>query len=282
MPFPPLPAVLVLPLVMVFGLATDPSLLAVVVGAINVALAWRLTTRLTENRRAALLATLFFAFGTVHFYAAMLRQHLVPGPRRGDHVRDPGDHAGHRRRAHGGTARRADGSGCRRTRRRRSRRRRSRSTASSCAGSEACRDLSTRSSSWPASCSDWARLSRLTVIFGAPFFVFVGGGGSYCRRAISAGLGALHPGGLLLVYNVVSTGHIFNPAYEWLYQTENLSYLPPRPVPVHARVLPGPAHRSLARHRGHRPRAAQRADHVRLAADHPAGSAVSRSSSHAP
>ena len=42
-----------------------------------------------------------------------------------------------------------------------------------------------------------AALARLTVIFGAPFFVFVGGGGSYWRRALSAGLGAspcpMHP-----------------------------------------------------------------------------------------
>jgi hypothetical protein len=71
-PFPPLPAVLVLPLVMVFGLATDPSLVAVVFGGINVALTWRLATRLTDNRAAVLVATLFFAFGTVHFYASML------------------------------------------------------------------------------------------------------------------------------------------------------------------------------------------------------------------
>jgi hypothetical protein len=32
---------------------------------------------------------------------------------------------------------------------------------------------------------------------------------------------------LLLLYNVVASGHIFNPAYEWLYQTEYLGYLPP-------------------------------------------------------
>ena len=59
-----------------------------------------------------------------------------------------------------------------------------------------------------------AALARLTAIFGAPFFVFVGGGGSYWRRAVSAGLGAVIPVGVLLIYNLAATGHLFHPAYE--------------------------------------------------------------------
>jgi hypothetical protein len=65
-----------------------------------------------------------------------------------------------------------------------------------------------------------AALARLTTILGAPFFLFVGGGGSYLRRAASAGLGAAIPLALLLAYNLVTTGHVFHPAYEYLYRNE--------------------------------------------------------------
>jgi hypothetical protein len=69
-----------------------------------------------------------------------------------------------------------------------------------------------------------AATARLTVLFGAPFFVLVGSGGSWPRRAASAGLGALIPVAALLVYNVVSTGHLFHPAYEYLYRAEAFGY----------------------------------------------------------
>src|SRR3954452_16780136 len=72
LPFPPLPAVLLLPFAALFGLATNSQLFGVVLGAINVALAFRMTTRLTNRRGAWILATIFFAFGTVYWYAAML------------------------------------------------------------------------------------------------------------------------------------------------------------------------------------------------------------------
>ena len=71
LPFPPLPAVLLLPFVAVFGLATDDQLLGAVLGAINVGLCWRMLSRLTERNSVAVLATLL-AFGTVAWYAAML------------------------------------------------------------------------------------------------------------------------------------------------------------------------------------------------------------------
>jgi hypothetical protein len=58
------------------------------------------------------------------------------------------------------------------------------------------------------------------VVFAAPFFVLVGGGGSWLRRGWSAALGAGIPIGLLVVYNVVSTGHVFHPGYQYLYELE--------------------------------------------------------------
>jgi hypothetical protein len=201
------------------------QLVGVLIGALNVGLAFRMTTRLTQRRGAAVLATAFFAFGTVHWYAAMLATtwflaHVIAvmfvllaitlaldAERRGAWLKP---------RARPATA-----------------------------SSDPVAQTFNESSLLLA----WYRrgreivdpvqfmagfllglgaLARLPVIFGAPFFLFVGGGGTYVRRAVSAGIGAAIPLALLLIYNVVATGHVFNPAYEHLYQTEYLGYLPPR------------------------------------------------------
>jgi hypothetical protein len=69
-----------------------------------------------------------------------------------------------------------------------------------------------------------AATARLTVLFGAPFFALVGSGGSWPRRAVSAAVGASVPVLLLLAYNVVSTGHLFHPAYDYLYRVEAAGY----------------------------------------------------------
>jgi hypothetical protein len=148
--------------------------------------------RVTDDRAVALLATILFGFGTVHWYAAMLGStwflaHVVAttflllaitlalDAERRQALRD--------------------------------------------AGGRLWRLLDP----WQFVAGllfGTAALARLTVLLGAPFFVFVGGGGSLFRRAFSAGLGAFIPFLLLLAYNLVSTGHLFHPAYEYLYQTE--------------------------------------------------------------
>ena len=69
-----------------------------------------------------------------------------------------------------------------------------------------------------------AGTARLPVLLGAPFFVLVGSGGTWPRRAVSAGLGAVIPVAALLVYNLVVTGHLFHPAYEYQYRLEALGY----------------------------------------------------------
>lgn len=230
LPFPPLPAVLLMPFVALFGMATDAQLFGAVLGAINVGLAWRLTTRLTESRSAAFLATLFFAFGTVHWYAAIISTtwflaHVVAITflLLGITLALDAERREQIRRVMG--LRSADGSG---------------------SGSRSPLAATFEQKSLFVS---WARrlfsqidglqfmagfvfglaaLARLTVIFGAPFFLFVGGGGSYFRRGLSAGLGAVIPVGLLLGYNIVSTGHAFNPVYEFLFQQQfhGLPYAP--------------------------------------------------------
>ena len=226
LPFPPLPAVLLVPFVALFGLATDSQLVGVVLGAINTGLAWRLTTRLTADRLAALLGTVFFGFGTVHWYAAMLSTtwflaHVVAttfallaitlaldGERRAAAVASLNRFGIGPRRRHPVIVL-LDGRSMflgwwRRLRR-------AIDPVQFMAGFV----------------FGVAALSRLTVLFAAPFFLLVGGGGSIWRRGFSAGLGAIIPVALLVAYNVIATGQFFNPAYEYLYQTEYLGYMPP-------------------------------------------------------
>ena len=69
-----------------------------------------------------------------------------------------------------------------------------------------------------------AATTRLTTILAAPFFVFVGGGRGWLDRAVAAGVGAIIPVLLLLGYNVATTGDLFHPAYDYLYENE---YRPP-------------------------------------------------------
>jgi hypothetical protein len=204
-PFPPLPAILLVPLVLVQGVPADQGLFCVVLGAINVGLCWRMLTRVTDKPGANFLATLFFAFGTVHWYAAMLGStwffaHVVAVTFLLLAI----------------TAA-LDGE----------RQERARALLRDAGAMVRGRHLIDPVQFLAGFVFGVAALARLSVIFGAPFFVFVGGGGSYRRRAFSAGLGAAIPLLLLLAYNVLTTGHVFNPAYDWLYHHEYLGYMPP-------------------------------------------------------
>ena len=80
LPFPPLPAVLLMPFVAIFGLATDDQLLGAILGAINVGLAWRMVTppdRAQLGRRPG-DAVLRLRHGPLVRGHAV--DHLVPGP----------------------------------------------------------------------------------------------------------------------------------------------------------------------------------------------------------
>ncbi len=189
-PFPPLPAVILLPFVAVWGLGTNGAAVAAGLGAVNVALCWLMLLAVTPRRSAAMLGTLFYAFGSVAWYAAMLGTtwflaHVVASTFLFIAI---------------GVAVRADG------------RRRA-------VGHQFVAGLSL----------GLAATARLTTILGAPFFVFVGGGGSWLRRAVSAGMGALVGMLLLLGYNQLTTGEVFHPAYDYLYEVEYR----PRPELVH-------------------------------------------------
>jgi hypothetical protein len=189
-PFPPLPAIILLPFVAVFGLGTNGAAVAAVLGALNVVLCWVMLLGVTPRRSAALLGTVFYGFGTVAWYAAMLGTtwflaHVVASTFLFIAI---------------ATAVRADHAAV---------------LAASARGRQAVGRQFAAGVAFGL-----AGLARLTALFGAPFFVFVGGGGGWIRRAVSAGVGSVIPVLFLLLYNVVSTGHVFHPAYEYLYQNE--------------------------------------------------------------
>jgi hypothetical protein len=211
LPFPPLPAVILMPFVALWGVATDHRIVSVVLGAIDVGIAWWALGRVAVAPRYRIATTIFFAFGTVFWYAAQLGTtwffaHVVavtfvllalgvalgadpdadaevdatPAPRRllGDlvaAVRSPGSLLDGRQVLAGAL--------------------------------------------FGLACT-----ARLTVVFGAPFFMFVGGGGSWVRRSVSAGIGAAIPVGLLLAYNLATTGHLIHPGYDYLYALEATGY----------------------------------------------------------
>ena len=70
LPFPPGPAVLLLPFVAVWGTNFSQVYFSMALGAINVALLWYLLGLLNISTTTKLLLVPFFAFGTAHFYAA--------------------------------------------------------------------------------------------------------------------------------------------------------------------------------------------------------------------
>ena len=211
LPFPPLPAIVLMPFVALWGIATNERLVSATLGAVAVGLAWWALGRLSVSRSIRLATTVFFAFGTVFWYAAQLGTtwffaHVVAitflllavglalgaDPGADDEVdAAPGPRSllTDLRNALAQPARLIDG----------------RQVLAGFLFGVAC-------------------AARLTIVFGAPFFMFVGGGGSWVRRSISAGVGAAIPVGLLLAYNVATTGHLVHPGYDYLYGLEASGY----------------------------------------------------------
>ena len=70
--FPPLPAILMVPFVAVFGKQFDDTTFTVLFGALNVALIYGLWPRVAPNvtRPAQIGLTILFGFGTVHWWLA--------------------------------------------------------------------------------------------------------------------------------------------------------------------------------------------------------------------
>jgi hypothetical protein len=217
-PFPPLPAVVLLPFVAMWGHDTDGQFIFALIGAIDVGIAWWVLGRLPIRRWVRVATTLFMAFGTVHWYSAQLgttwyQAHVlavglallgVGIALRADpdsaidenDLPEPEDglgEAGHPPEARSGILP---------------------------ALVRQLRSGIDRRQFVAGLLFGLACTARLTVLFAAPFFLLVGGGGSWLRRGFSAGLGAAIPVGALLLYNLASTGHLFHPGYQFLYEQE--------------------------------------------------------------
>ena len=211
-PFPPLPALILVPFVAVWGLATDDQRIFTALAAVDVAICWWMLGRLRIKPISRLATVIFFAFGTAFWYAAQLattwyQAHIVAvglamlavglalgaDPAAQDDERDldaPGGEAPPSGGAHRSSRRLAID----------------------------------RRQFVVGLLFGLAATARLSILVAAPFFLLVGSGGSWWRRGWSAGIGAAIPVAALLAYNVVVTGHVFHPAYDHLYQLEARAY----------------------------------------------------------
>ncbi len=206
-PFPPLPALILLPFVALQGVATNSHLVFVALAAVDVGLCWWLTGRLRVGMPVRIATTAFFAFGTVFWYAAQLGTTWYQA-----HIAAVGLAMLAVGVALGGDPDAADPE---------VERPRLRALAA-----DVLRDrLDADPRQFAAGfLFGLACTARLPVLFAAPFFMLVGSGGSLWRRSWSAGLGAVLPVMALLAYNLNTTGEIFHPAYDYLYELEALYY----------------------------------------------------------
>jgi hypothetical protein len=210
-PFPPLPALILVPFVAAWGLAADDQTIFTTLAALDVAICWWMLGRLRIQVVARLATTLFFAFGTVFWYTAQLattwyQAHIVAvglamvavGLAIGN---DPAAQADEPD---------LDGDG-----------------AGGVAAPPPARHQFAvdRRQFLVGLLFGLAATARLSTLVAAPFFILVGPGGSWWRRGWSAGLGAAVPVGALLAYNIAVTGQVFHPAYDHLYQLEARAYV---------------------------------------------------------
>jgi hypothetical protein len=218
LPFPPLPAIVLLPFVALFGLFTDQEAISIGLAALGVGLTWWMLGGLRIAPSVRALTTALFATGTVWWWAAAVGStwylaHLVAvvvallavglalraDPRAADEEPrdDPGAIA---------------------------------PRPVSAAGGRVARPWI--AAIWPLDRSQVvagfllgvAATARLPMVFAAPWFVFVGGGGSRIRRTISAGVGGIVPVGALLLYTYLTTGALVHPGYDYQYQLEANGY----------------------------------------------------------
>jgi hypothetical protein len=214
-PFPPLPALILVPFVAAWGLSADDQTIFTTLAALDVAICWWMIGRLRIRPVARLATTLFFAFGTVFWYTAQLattwyQAHIVAvglamlavglavGNDPDAQADEPGLDGVDGVAAGGGAP---PGSGARH------------------------RFAVDRRQFVVGLLFGLAATARLTTLVAAPFFLLVGPGGSWWRRGWSAGLGAAIPVGALLAYNIAVTGHVLHPAYDHLYQLEARAYV---------------------------------------------------------
>ncbi len=210
LPFPPLPAVLLLPFVALWGVGTNAQAIFTVLAAIDVAICWWAIGRLPVGTVVRLGTTVFFAFGTVFWYTAEIsttwyQAHIVAV---GLTFLAIGLAVGADPAAIDGDARPPTGP----------------PPASPRARSPEGRPAIVPRQFLAGLLFGLACTARLPVLFGAPFFALVGAGGTWRQRAWSAGLGAAIPIVALVLYDVATTGQLLSPAYDYLYRIEATGY----------------------------------------------------------
>lgn len=67
---PPMPAILITPIVAIFGPSTNQTLISIVIGSVNTALAFLVARSLTKSTSVQLWTTAMFGFGTIHWWTA--------------------------------------------------------------------------------------------------------------------------------------------------------------------------------------------------------------------
>ncbi|MEW6224313.1 MAG: hypothetical protein AB1627_06760 [Chloroflexota bacterium] len=209
LPFPPLPAIVLLPFVAVFGLFTDQEAVGMLLAALGVAIAYWMLGRLPVRASVRILTTLVFATGTVWWWAAAVSStwyfaHLVAvdiallavgvslGADRRAAVEDLGEEVDRAAEDGGGPW----------------------------------------AAIWPLDRSQVvagfllgvAATARLPLVFAAPWLMLVGGGGSRLRRTVSAGVGGVVPVAALLLYTFATTGSVLHPGYDYQYRLEASGY----------------------------------------------------------
>ena len=69
-----------------------------------------------------------------------------------------------------------------------------------------------------------AATARIPILVAAPFLLLVGAGWQCLATGLVGRVGAAIPVGLLLAYNLVSSGQLIQPAYDYLYRVETAGY----------------------------------------------------------
>jgi hypothetical protein len=201
LPFPPLPALVLVPFVAAWGLTVDQESIAIGIAGIGVLAAWWMLGGLRIALSVRVLTTLVFATGTVWWWAAAVGStwylaHLVASVFALLAVgvalrRDPG--AAEERAAEEPTPERPWWS-------------------------------PDRGQLLAGLLLGIAATARLPLVFAAPFLMLVGGGGSTVRRTLSAAIGAVLPVAALLGYTWLTTGSVLHPGYDYQYQLEANGY----------------------------------------------------------
>ena len=224
LPFPPLPALVLLPFVAVFGLATDQEWIAIGLAATGVGLAWWALGGLRLRTTVRAIATVIFATGTTWWWAAAVGStwylaHLVAVNAA---LLAVGIALRHDRESfHPGAGEDGD------------------EDEPVEDGDDGAEDDEPQgrlaglwAAAWPLDRSQVlaglllgiAVTARLPLIFAAPWFVLVGGGGTRIRRTVSAAVGGVLPVAALLLYTYATTGSFIHPGYAYQYKLEVAGY----------------------------------------------------------